>query len=144
MRKLFVYSTLLTFIFASCISTLKHVTSTQHWALNTRNGYNKYLFITKHYPYNIDLERRINTLKKQGYVSFFERSDTAELTVFKIVFSEADSVTINTADVRFSDGIRRDASNQDVIYEHRHAEYRIVKGEWKFRFSKVVSKNYSF
>jgi hypothetical protein len=47
---------------------------------------------------------------------------------------------ITTADVKFSPGISTQARLNNVAYEHVHAEYRIVKNKWQFRFKKIVSR----
>jgi hypothetical protein len=43
---------------------------------------------------------------------------------------------ITTADVNFSPTIASYARSRNVAYVHYHAEYRVVNGQWEFRFSK--------
>jgi hypothetical protein len=45
-----------------------------------------------------------------------------------------------TADVKFSPSASRHAKDNKVLYEHVHAEYRIVNGSWQFRFTKTISR----
>lgn len=47
---------------------------------------------------------------------------------------------VTTADVRFSPGISNQARLNNVAYAHIHAEYRIVKNVWQFRFEKIISR----
>jgi RHS repeat-associated protein len=47
---------------------------------------------------------------------------------------------VTTADVKFSPGISNHARVNNLAYEHVHAEYRIYKGKWEFRFQKTVSR----
>ena len=45
---------------------------------------------------------------------------------------------VTTADVKYSEDIYERAFKNNVLYEHIHAEYRIVNNNWQFRFKKTV------
>ncbi|HEY4111129.1 DUF6443 domain-containing protein [Puia sp.] len=47
---------------------------------------------------------------------------------------------VTTADVKFSENIRERALKNNLLYEHIHAQYRIVNGKWEFNFKKTISK----
>lgn len=48
---------------------------------------------------------------------------------------------VTTADVKYSTDIFERAFKNNVLYEHIHAEYRVVNGNWQFRFKKTVAMN---
>lgn len=48
---------------------------------------------------------------------------------------------VTTADVKYSDDIYERAYKNNVLYEHIHAEFRIVNNKWEFRFKKTISTN---
>lgn len=45
---------------------------------------------------------------------------------------------VTTADVKYSEDIYERAFKHSVLYEHIHAEYKIVNNIWHFRFKKTV------
>jgi len=45
---------------------------------------------------------------------------------------------VTTADVKYSIDIYERVIKNNVLYEHIHAEYRIVNNNWQFRFKKTV------
>ncbi|MBX9784358.1 MAG: hypothetical protein K2X48_13795 [Chitinophagaceae bacterium] len=48
---------------------------------------------------------------------------------------------VTTADVKYSQAIYELAFKNNVLYEHIHAEYRIVNNKWQFRFKKTAMTN---
>jgi len=48
---------------------------------------------------------------------------------------------VTTADVKYSEAIYERAVKNNVLYEHIHAEYRMVNNNWQFRFKKTVITN---
>ena len=76
----------------------------------------------------------------RGHIDNIKRSSEYAYGKYGKLGYQSKLWVVTTADVKFSPGISKQAKLINVAYEHVHAEYRIVKNNWQFRFQKTVSR----
>ncbi|MFT3748129.1 MAG: DUF6443 domain-containing protein [Agriterribacter sp.] len=76
----------------------------------------------------------------KGHIDNLRRAAQHLYIQYARLHFQAKFYLITTADVGGSISMSRYARSQKVFFEHTHAEYRIFKGKWQFRFIKLVSR----
>jgi hypothetical protein len=76
----------------------------------------------------------------RGHIDNLRGSTQSFYTRYGRLGFRAKMYVATTADVKFSPSASRYAKKNQVLYEHVHAEYRIVNGSWQFRFTKTISR----